>query len=388
MRTLALILAAGFSTRMGAFKPLLPLPEADGGTCPALEFLCRTYAERHVPVLVVSGFRGDEVDAVARACGARGVRNPHPENGMFSSVRTGLAALPEEVDAVFVHPVDIPLVRPMTVQRLLDAAVETDAVLLPSFAGNEGHPPLIPRRYARRILAWQGQGGLRGALEGLPQRAVPVADALCLPDMDTQADYAALRQAAPRRHLLSPAEAEIMLDIEGLPPRGQRHCRAVGAVAAALARALTAARAAKGEPPVDAEEALVGGLLHDIRKGHPEHEAAAGRLLRHYGMERLAWLVESHRDLPLPDGMPLSARELVFLADKVVCGAWVLPLERRFQQKLDQFRGDAEACAAIEGRRERAARLAARFAAEAHVRAETVALTAAPPWDERERAGS
>lgn len=384
MRTLALILAAGFSTRMGAFKPLLPLP-TDGGACRALELLCRTYASCHVPVLVVSGFRGDEVDALARARGARSVRNPHPENGMFSSVLTGFAALPDDVDAVFVHPVDIPLVRPMTVLRLLDAAGATDAVLLPSFTGTEGHPPLIPRSLARRIQAWRGRGGLRKALEGLPRRAVPVADALCLPDMDTQADYAALRNAATRRHLLSPAEAAALLDIEGLPPRGQRHCRAVGDVAAALARALTTARAARGEPPVDEEEARVGGLLHDICKGQPGHEAAAGRLLRRYGMERLAWLVESHRDLTLPDTTPLRARELVFLADKVVCGAWALPLERRFQQKLDLFKEDADARAAIEGRRDRAARLAARFAAEAHVSAEALALTVLPSWDERER---
>ena len=136
------------------------------------------------------------------------------------------------------------------------------------------------------------------------------------------------------------------------------------------------------------DEALVGGLLHDICKGQPGHEAAAGRLLRHYGLDHLAWLVESHRDLSLPDDEPLTARELVFLADKVVCGAWALPLEQRFQQKLDQFQGDADACTAIRGRRDRAARLAARFAAEARADAAALALTVAPSWDERERAGN
>ncbi len=387
MRTRALILAAGFSSRMGDFKPLLPIP-TDEGPCSALELLCRTYAALRVPVLVVSGFRGDEVDAAARVCGARSVRNPQPEQGMFSSVQAGLAALPEDTDAVFIQPVDIPLVRLLTLQRLLDVADGTDAVLLPVFDGREGHPPLLPRSCARRVQSWQGEGGLRAALETLPQRLVPVADALCLPDMDTQEDYAALCAAAGHRSLLTPTEAEMMLEIEGLPPRGQRHCRAVGAVAAALARALDAARAATGEPPVDEEEALVGGLLHDVCKGQPEHEAAAGRLLRRYGLERAARLVESHRDLSLPDDAPLGARELVFLADKVVCGGWALPLEQRFQQKLDQFRDDAGACAAIRGRRDRAARLAARFAAEAHADPLTLALTVVPSWDERERAGA
>ncbi len=386
MRAIAVILAAGFSSRMGAFKPLLPL-RADGGERCALELLCDLYAGLGVPVLAVSGFRGDEVDAAARARGARCVRNPHPENGMFSSVLTGLAALPDDTDAVFVHPADIPLTRPMTPRRLLDAAAGADdgAVLLPAFAGKEGHPPLLTRSAARHVREWRGQGGLRDALEELPRRLVPVADSLCLPDMDTPEDYAAMREAAARRSLLTPAEAETLLEIEGLPPRGRRHCRAVGTVAATLARALNAARAARGAPLIREEEALVGGLLHDICKGQPDHEAAAGRLLRRYGLERLAWLVESHRDLSLPDDAPLSARELVFLADKVVCGAWALPLERRFQQKLDQFREDPEACAAIRGRRDRAARLAARFAAEAHADPAALALSVVPSWDERER---
>ena len=187
MQTRALILAAGFSSRMGAFKPLLPLP-AGSGTCSALELLCRTYAALHVPVVVVSGFRGDEVDAAARACGARSARNPQPENGMFSSVRTGLAALPEDTGAVFVHPVDIPLVRPLTLRRLLDAADGTDTVHLPTYDGREGHPPLLPRACVRRVLAWQGQGGLRDALEGLPRRAVPVADAPAAAPVRVDAD--------------------------------------------------------------------------------------------------------------------------------------------------------------------------------------------------------
>jgi CTP:molybdopterin cytidylyltransferase MocA len=128
------VLAAGFSSRMGAFKPLLPLgPESDDfgierGTPPetaaktpfkesraerataekqTAETVAPTALARCVrclraagvaDVLVVVGHHGDETAAAARAQGARVVRNPDPTQGMFSSVRAAFAALAAPAD--------------------------------------------------------------------------------------------------------------------------------------------------------------------------------------------------------------------------------------------------------------------------------------------------
>lgn len=187
----ALILAAGFSSRMGAFKPLLPLPFAHGTLNP-VQALCALYHTAGVDtIIVVSGHRAAEVEACAHACNARTVRNRRPEDGMFSSVCAGLDSLAEVTCShLFVHPVDVPLVRHSTVRALLKAAQETpEKVLIPSYAGEEGHPPLFPSIFLPVVRQWSGEQGLHGALQTLPRMTVALADDTILFDMDTDSAY-------------------------------------------------------------------------------------------------------------------------------------------------------------------------------------------------------
>jgi molybdenum cofactor cytidylyltransferase len=419
MQACALVLAAGFSSRMQPlFKPLLPLPVqpldlthkvksysavSSQGTS-ALEIICSLYAFCAVPVLIVCGHKGDAVAAAAQRLGLPWVMNPHPEEGMFSSVRVGMTAVARhfpQCTHCFVHPVDIPLVRPMTVQAVLAVANKTacmpaaasfDApaapsaqlktahtVFMPTYAGQEGHPPLLPMTLLPQILAGQGEGGLRAVLAACRLEPVPVADSLILRDMDSPADYAAMQVLAQRRHLLDAAEADVLLAVQQLPERGRAHCRAVGAVAAAFAALLNKARVRhEQEPLLDVALARVGGLLHDVCKGQPQHEQAAGRLFRTMGQETLAWLVESHRDIDLAPASPITERELVYCADKYVQGARPVSLRQRFQQKLDMYSGNALACDAINIRLSHALTFEARLAAALGREPEAIARAALP----------
>lgn len=357
----ALILAAGFSTRMGRFKPLLPIPYAEESVT-ALECLVRLYGSAGVGAVAVVGGRREEraLRAEAARLGCRFVHNPQAERGMFSSVCVGLeavSALPKTVRGCFAHPVDIPLARRCTLHALLREAEEKpQCVLIPAYKGTEGHPPLLPSIYFDRIRAESGERGLRGALEKLPRAHVPVADSLMLMDMDVEAHYAAVCAAAPLRHALTPSEAEYLLLLRGVPARGMAHARLVGAVA----RKLAAFCAAAGNA-VDPDLAEAGGLLHDMCKGEPEHEKAAGKALRDMGLSRAARLVEEHRDCALADHAPITEKELVYLADKYVFGDKLVPLRQRFGQKLACFSEDARARAAICGRLARAEALERRL---------------------------
>ena len=385
MKPAVLILAAGMASRMGAAKALLSLPSLpEGGRCSALRGLVSLYRSLGVEnVVIVSGFHAEVVEAEALALGLSAVRNPDPQRGMFSSVQAGVEALVKGgfEGQFFVQPVDVPLVRPLTIRALLDAAGQEEAdhaaalavsgkaaptsVLVPTFDGQEGHPPLISMALAQHILTHQGQNGLRGALEGAPLRHVPVADALILEDMDTPDDYARLRVLARERHTLSPVEAECLLCICNVPEKGLRHARAVGDVACCLAEALAHAREAAGyDAGVDPRLALAGGLLHDICKGQPRHEAAAGEFLRRLELPEMARLVQDHRDLSLPEDEPVTERELVYLADKYCYGGNFVPVQRRFGLKLEAYAQDAPACEAIQGRLGRVKALEERIARE------------------------
>lgn len=365
MSICALVLAAGFSTRMAPrFKPLLPLPLPEG-ECSALASVCRLYQAEGVLPLVVGGTRAEETRAAALALGAAFTVNEHPERGMFSSIRAGMAALPPDCGHVFVHPVDIPLVRRMTVRTLLDAARAQESVpLLPVYKGEPGHPPLFPAAVRGAVLRASDNDCLRDILQQFSPVSVPVADAFILKDMDRPEDYAALCGLAPRRNVLSPEEAEELLQVREVQERGKHHSLTVGAVAMSFAEALNRARQSRGERPVDPALAAAGGLTHDVCKGERQHEAAAGRLFRSFGMEEMARLVEDHRDLTLADDAPITERELVFLADKYVRGSEIVPITERFHSKMERYADDPAAVTAIAGRMERALQLARRMARE------------------------
>ena len=390
MESAVIVLAAGMASRMGAAKAVLSLPLLPGGGgCSALRGLVKLYRAAGVQhVVIVSGFHAEVVEGEAVALGLKTVRNPDAQQGMFSSVQAGVAALMQSgFDGYFfVQPVDVPLVRPLTLRALRGAAEQEEAgrvvelavsgkaacgkaapapVLIPAFDGQEGHPPFVPMHLAPRIMAHNGQNGLRGALEGVSLRHVPVPDAMILEDMDTPDDYARLRYLALERHMLSPVEAESLLHMHNVPEKGLRHARAVGAVACCLAEALAHAREVAGyDAGVDPRWALAGGLLHDICKGQPKHEQAAGQLLRQLELPGMARLVQDHRDLSLPGDEPITERELVYLADKYCYGGSFVPLERRFGNKLEVYAQDAAACEAIRGRMARAKEIEERLARE------------------------
>lgn len=185
-RLAAVVLAAGAGRRLGGVAKAL-LPAGDG------TFLARVaataaaagVAEAYIYV-VVGPPHGAQVAAAARALGATIVENPAPERGMASSIALGFAALPADVDAAFLWPVDHPWVRVETV-RALAAAGEG----VPVYAGRGGHPPLVGRaRFADLAAADAMPHGARDVLRGRLAR-IEVDDPGVVRDVDVPADLEA-----------------------------------------------------------------------------------------------------------------------------------------------------------------------------------------------------
>lgn len=364
------VLAAGASSRMApAFKPLLDL-------CGAT-LLARCIALYHESglrdVLVVAGHRADEVAAEAARLGADTVHNAAwREGGMFSSVLVALAELERRgtPDAALLLPVDAALVRPLTVRMLTERTGQAERIgqtpgqaLLPVFGGRWGHPPLLDRQLFAPVLADSGEGGLRGALQRLgPDRLVevPVPDRFVLRDMDTPQDHAQACAEWPVRAVPTPEEARALLAVRAVPCAGVAHAEGVAAVALRIARALAAAGVRLDLSLVEA-----AALLHDIAKGQPRHEQAGGELLRALGFGGVADIVAAHRDVDIAPGMPVTEREVVYFADKLVRCHTLVSVEERFGEKLAQWRHDPQAAAAIRGRMDRALGLRARLERDA-----------------------
>lgn len=180
-----MILAAGLSSRMGAFKPLLEI----GRQSMARRVVDLMQSAGADPVIVVTGYRHEELEAHLAGCGVRFVHNPdYASTQQLESLQLGLAALPGDCERVLVTPADIPLVRLDTVKRLL--AAEGDFIR-PRCGERTGHPVVLSAGLIPCLLRYDGPGGLKGAIQqsGCVIRDVPMDDPGVLMDNDTPADF-------------------------------------------------------------------------------------------------------------------------------------------------------------------------------------------------------
>jgi 8-oxo-dGTP diphosphatase len=190
----AVVLAAGASTRMGEPKLLLPLR----GKSLVRRVVEEAVASRAKQTIVVTGAHREPIERELRGLPVKLVHNPEYAEGMSTSLRAGLRAARTAVDAALILLADQPLVD----RHVLDSLIELygrsgAAIVQPSYGGQPGNPVLWDRRLFGELMAEQGD---RGGREILRRRAAEVArlelpDTRLRQDVDTPEAYAALRAA-------------------------------------------------------------------------------------------------------------------------------------------------------------------------------------------------
>lgn len=346
------VLAAGLSSRMGALKPLLPV-----GGLPAVVRSSRAFTDIGVEPLVVLGYQAARIGRVLDEAGVRHVTNHAYERGMYSSVVKGVGGAPGDVDYVAVLPVDLPLVRAETVGRLVRAAARRrPAVVYPRHGGRRGHPPLLAADVRAVVLGADAPGGLREVLARFEARAldVDVDDEGVTIDMDDRDGHALVDGLAHREEVPDAAVCRRLLTTHRTPAVVRGHCTAVAEVAGALGRALNQVGACLHLGLLDA-----AARLHDIARERPDHANAGATCLVAAGYPRVAAAVAHHMDAPEPLPSIPGEAEVLYLADKLVRDATVVPLERRLADTLEHLAGDAAACGAARRRFRAAMRVAA-----------------------------
>ncbi len=182
----ALILAAGYSSRMGHFKPLSIL-----GPTTAVQRCVNLFKSAGMDdIRVIVGYRHAEITESLRGTGVRTVLNKQFHDGMLSSVKSGLSSFDKIPLAFFILPVDIPLVRTSSINQILRNLDRCSAdVIYPCFLGRRGHPPLIKGALIPEILEFEGDGGLRGYLNKKTALNAELPDENILRDMDNPDQY-------------------------------------------------------------------------------------------------------------------------------------------------------------------------------------------------------
>jgi putative nucleotidyltransferase with HDIG domain len=341
----AIILAAGMSSRMGEFKPLLPL-----GNKTVIEQVVATFLHAGVQdIQVVLGYKAHDVIAVLQNLAMSWIINDNYQSEMFSSVKAGADGLKPDSEAVFILPVDIPLVRPQTLELLMGSyGKDLPQIIYPSFLGRRGHPPLISRQYAEELTCWSGHGGLKVFLEQYDHRSfdVPVFDEGILMDMDTPEQY---RQIVTRyEHFQIPLKTECMAMMAARFSENHpviKHSRVVARVARDIGKKLVQAGCQVNIHLIEA-----CGYLHDIGKGKRHHAGFGAEILKKLGYPHIADIVLSHMDLPFQKGGRITEKEVLYLADKMAHGDRIMPLDSRLESKLSQLADKPEGKIAAEKR--------------------------------------
>ena len=185
------VLAAGFSSRMGSFKPLLPLNDE-----PVIERVLRVSKAAGIRQrVVVTGYNREALAPLLEKNGAVEALNPRFEKGMFTSIQTGISALPRNLDGFFVLPIDCPLVT-KEVLMALELSFEPDKFSVPCYRGKKGHPILIPSMYREPILQHDGTGGLKAITDKDydKMKRIEVREEGVVMDMDTPRAYENIKE--------------------------------------------------------------------------------------------------------------------------------------------------------------------------------------------------
>src|SRR6266567_3594333 len=136
----AILLAAGRSRRMGAFKPLLPF-----GKSTVIESCLESLRSADIEdIVVVVGQRADDVRKQLKDFDLEFAINPDPESEMSTSIACGVELTNPQAEAVLIALVDQPAVSGEVIRQLIDEWRRKHVRLIqPEHNGRGGHPVLI-----------------------------------------------------------------------------------------------------------------------------------------------------------------------------------------------------------------------------------------------------
>lgn len=190
----AIILAAGRSQRMGAFKPLLPFgPKTVIETC--IESI-RGGGVEGIVVVLGQGSGSEKLKDHLQNSRVTLAFNPDQLSEMSASIACGVRALPNTAKAVIITPADHAAVPPEVVAQLITEWRKGALLVKPTWNERGGHPVLIDLSFRDELLDLDAPAGLKGFFDAHREqvRRVPVNSNYIARDMDTWDDYRALHR--------------------------------------------------------------------------------------------------------------------------------------------------------------------------------------------------
>ncbi|MCK5098035.1 MAG: NTP transferase domain-containing protein [Desulfobacteraceae bacterium] len=308
----AIILAAGLSSRMKDFKPLLPF----GGKT-MIEMVISLFKNNNInDIVVVTGHNSSQIQPLIKKAGALPVFNQDFKSGMLSSIQEGVKNIQPDTVGFFLLPVDIPAIRPSTINLMIQKFKRSNTnIILPYFDDKPGHPPLIPSYLKDDILALKNGSILRDLLFSKNTKRAPlkVHDQGILMDADDKNQYNKVCQKLKTRHI--PDKEECLSIINEILPEHdsiRTHMADVSFAALKIAHAIT--------HEINTDLIIAAALLHDIKRKEKNHAVAGAQFINKMGFTEVSKIISQHMDIDFNPKMDIKEKEIVYFADKICNG--------------------------------------------------------------------
>ncbi len=308
----AIILAAGLSSRMKDFKPLLPF-----GKTTMIETIINLFKKNNIKdIIVVTGHNSSLIKPLIEKSGGRPVFNKNFKSGMMSSIQTGIRNIQKDNPGFFLMPGDIPAVRPSTIDLMIhEFHNSTNNIILPCFDGKPGHPPLIPSYIGNDILDLKNGSTLRHVLfsDKLSTIKLKVHDQGILMDADDKKQYEKVCQKFKNQYIPDKEECLSIID-ETLPQHDNIRIHMANV-------SLTALKIANAVPSeLNTDLVIASALLHDIKRKKKNHAVAGAQFMKEMGFLEVSEIIAQHMDIDVDPAIDIKEKEIVYFADKICNG--------------------------------------------------------------------
>ncbi|MED5240797.1 MAG: nucleotidyltransferase family protein [SAR324 cluster bacterium] len=188
----AIILAAGESLRMGVQNKLLLQIDSEVLIRKFVKSVSNSLVDA---VLVVVGFEAEKIKAVLHDQAVKFVENHRYEEGMTTSIQSGVKASSNESTGLMICLADMPFAETSDLNLLIQAfndyrSTESSLIIVPVFQGKRGNPVLFSEVFREKILTHKGEG-CREIVRQFPHyvKEVSMENDNLLRDIDTPEDY-------------------------------------------------------------------------------------------------------------------------------------------------------------------------------------------------------
>lgn len=186
-----ILLSAGMSERFGTPKALALLDKTT-----VIEHLQNTLLQSSCDrIIVVLGAHAHQIQAsIFLHPKISVVYNKHYYFGQTSSLQAGLNAAHDSSRGIMLLPVDCPLVKPSTIDTMILHFNQSNPdILIPSYQGKKGHPPIFNQRLKSTILAIPNHLGLNSLFGEYPPQTLEINDPGIIKSFNTPEEFEGIK---------------------------------------------------------------------------------------------------------------------------------------------------------------------------------------------------